>query len=451
MAVKSLVELCTIVCIQNIKDITDVGGAPYMVLRPILMKIDNAKQLRQIEEASPHLERDTGECWQRLIGREFRALSEKHKFEPRNPRSWHKVYEKYKRMDDEQKAEAQAKLKQALNKINSNKKANTSRVVDYDSHKLTRLPRDVRNGAGPRRTGPGGARAGDSSELRFSGGSRTKTNTPKSIIKKAYREAKEIRARNSLNTPTGQLASRPGQIAQAPKGMVQDMIHKARPAMGIRPPSARPDKRENPEVAEREARLRRLKGTPAKKEANYMDDDELDNELGLSADYEDEYHGSGVGGGGLNEDNLEELFDDPPAKPTATATKSSSHATKSTSTMSKKPASSTPASTATPITGAPLRKGPGVLARKFSGSALSLAPAPSSLSLKPASRSPTTSTSAASLPKHQTAPAAAKSPSSASPPPTTTAGASKPGPSSVLARKRKPADVFMRPKKAARR
>ncbi|KAI0537424.1 RNA polymerase II transcription factor SIII subunit A-domain-containing protein [Xylaria digitata] len=294
--VKSLVELCTAVCLRNIKDITDIGAIPYDIARPILLKIDNAVQLRRIEVNSPQLEGDTAECWKRLIARDFPVPYSKEQFAPNNPKSWHKIYAKYRRLDAESRQAAAEALQKAYKGIKAEKDHNGSKVVNYDSRTLPRLPRDVKPQVGIR---PKGRRnTPDQSELRFTGGSRTKTNTPKGLLKRAMREAKEISTRNRLNTLSSAMKVRPGQIVRAPVGMVQEKVHNARPLRGIRPPTHRPQSdAQRREIEDREARLRKAKETNLQKGGSYIMDEDLDD-----LDIEDE-----DGPTGLDVDDLEAL------------------------------------------------------------------------------------------------------------------------------------------------
>lgn len=291
MMVKSLVELCLAVCTRNIKDINDMGDIPFSLVRPIIMKIDNPVQLRKIEISSPHFEEETEELWRRFITRDFPVLSERHKFAPKNPRSWHKIYAKYQRLDIDGKRAAEEKLKNAYKEIKKEKDQTLSQVVTYDSRKLPRLPRDVKPQVGQRPKGP---RFGtDQSELRFTGGSRTKTNTPKSLLKRAMREAKEISSKNRLNTLAAtRVPSR--QIVRAPAGMVQEKINNARPLTGIRPPPTRLESSpRNREIEHREEALRKAKEAHLSKGGSYIEDEDLDDldiededgPVGLEVDY----------------------------------------------------------------------------------------------------------------------------------------------------------------------
>ncbi|KAI1123358.1 hypothetical protein F5Y10DRAFT_251951 [Nemania abortiva] len=297
--VKSLVELCTAVCLRNIKDIDNMGDIPCTLVRPMLLKIDNVAQLRQIELNSPHLEAETVECWKRFIERDFPVLYGRHQYAPSNPRSWHKIYNKYLKEDREAKRKAEEKLKNAFKEIKKEKDENVSRVVNYDSRKLPGLPRDrAQRGfrAKGSRFGP------DQSELRFTGGSRTKTNTPKNLLKRVMREAKEISKKNQLNTQAGAAQVRPRQIIRAPAGMVQEKINNARPLTGIRPPTRQlTSSAQSREMEDREARLRKAKETNRPKGGSYIDDDDLDD---LDIEGED-------GPIGLDIDDLEALDDEP--------------------------------------------------------------------------------------------------------------------------------------------
>ncbi|RWA13264.1 hypothetical protein EKO27_g1879 [Xylaria grammica] len=201
-------------------------------------------------------------------------------------------------MDAEAKQAAAERLKNAYKGIREEKDHNGSKVVNYDSRKLPRLPRDVRPQRGTRAKG---SRSGpDQSELRFTGGSRTKTNTPKGLLKRAMREAKEISSRNRLNTLSSAVQSRPGQIVRAPVGMVQEKVKSARPLTGIRPPTYRlkTDAHQR-EIEDREAQLRKAKETNSQKGGSYITDEDLD-DLDIDGEY---------GHVGLDVNDLEALAD----------------------------------------------------------------------------------------------------------------------------------------------
>lgn len=467
-------------------DVTDIGTMTYPTVRTILLQVNSARQLRQLEEASPQLEGDDAECWIRLIGRDFPVLSKRHNFAPKNPSSWHLIYARYERLEADQKREAEEKLKAAFAGIKKEKASNTSQIVDFDRRRLPHPPRDGRGGGGPRKPGMGSKRA-DESDLRFMGGTRTKTTTGQGILRKARREAREISARNRLATPTGLLPVRQGQIVSAPKAMVEDERIKAQPAIrgaggGVAVlRSGASELKRNREMEEREERLRRLKNASAaaaRKGATVVSDSDLEDEEGYGGrDQEDDGYESNDGGnglgGGLDADELENLFDE---KPTVTTTSKSTNtntanrnllapvkpSSKSTALLSStsKPNPSTATTTTTTSTikrSGILTNAPGstrmakpvtvTVSRPQSGSI-------STSNNKATSMSPTSSSSSTQQKKafsppassptkpyhHQSPPSGAGTASSASP-------ELKPQASTTMAaRKRKPVDIFMKPK-----
>lgn len=299
---------------DNPVDIRDIGSTPYSLVRPVLLRMDSAIQLRALEEASPHLQAEDGECWIRLIKKQFPALHEKHNFTPTRPELWHKVYNKYAKMNAQQKAEAAEKLRSAFAGINQKKAANTSEIMAFDRRRLP-LPKDSR---GPSdKKGPVGRRGGsnDTGELRFTGGSRTKVTTAQSLMRRVKREAREIHSRNKIGTPAGALRVRTGQIKSAPKGMVNEQRIKNQPTVKNQPATARyheEDERDRV-MEEREERLRKLKAGGKQpqlvSDSDLEDDDDEDDIFG-----ERSGRGDGGGGGFLDEDELEDLFDVAPSK-----------------------------------------------------------------------------------------------------------------------------------------
>lgn len=295
-----------------LQDIRDIGLSHYDLIRPILLRIDSATQLRAIEEASPHIEEHDEEVWLRLIKREFPTLHEKENLIPSRPQLWHRVYAKYARMDAKNKEEAAEKLRNAFGAIKAKKQANTSEIVTFDRRKLPQPPKDSRF-TGDKGKGSTGRRGGsnDTGELRFTSGTRTKVSTAQGLMRKVKREAREIHNRNKIAVPTGALRVNQGQIKHAPQALVNEHRIKSQPSMKIQPPTLR---RNFPgrgfggkSLDEVEARLRSIKSG---KQATIVSDSDLD-------DDDDDVFGDGGGNGGglLDEDDLEAMFDEQPSKP----------------------------------------------------------------------------------------------------------------------------------------
>ncbi|KAK8140224.1 RNA polymerase II transcription factor SIII subunit A [Apiospora sp. TS-2023a] len=281
---------------NKLEDIRDIGSAHYDLIRPILMRIDSATQLRAIEEASPHIEEHDEEVWLRLIKREFPTLHEKENLPDQC----------------EEQGRGRRETRNAFGAIKAKKAENKSEIVTFDRRKLPQPPKDSRF-TGDKGKGSTGRRGGsnDTGELRFTSGTRTKVSTAQGLMRKVKREAREIHNRNKIAVPTGALRVNKGQIKHAPQALVNEHRIKSQPSMKIQPPTLR---RSFPgrdfggkSLEEAEARLRSIKSG---KGPTIVSDSDLD-------DDDDDVFGDGDGGGAglLDEDDLEAMFDEQPSKP----------------------------------------------------------------------------------------------------------------------------------------
>lgn len=387
-------------------DIHDVGGAPYKILRPILMKVDTAEQLRELEEQSPHIQGDDAECWIRLIQRDFPIEYRKKQLQPSNPESWYKIYAKYQRLDEERKRSGLEKLNSDFKKINQQKASNTTTIANFDKKAFGKLPIKRVGGKGEA-VGSGG--------LRWGGGSRTKVTSAQSIIRKARREAGEVARRNKLSTPTGQLPVRQGQITKAPLGMRVEYEIKSLPAVQrIQAPQPRKKSGYEIEVKNVEKRLLAAKKgsgpTPT-----IISDDDLDVSSGEQ------------GSGGLDVDDLEGLFDGKkkPNKPSSMS--------------SNKSAASRPIKTASLNPLAKMKQG-----HAWRDKPVTIAPIEPPTP-KTASTTSRSSAGPSGRPKQSSPPASTTGTSSGS-------EQSKPRPRPMVGQKRKePPSIFMKPKPKSRR
>ncbi|KAL7932628.1 RNA polymerase II transcription factor SIII subunit A domain-containing protein [Trichoderma chlorosporum] len=219
--VKSLREIALMACLKNIRDIDNIGFLSYETVRDLLIKIDNAAQLRQIELNSPQIEGQTAEVWLKFIERDFPLESKTKAYQPRDPKKWYKVWEKYKNEHDAALQESENKLKSALAGLRQDKEKNTSKIVSGKA-----LPSSAKF-AIKRYTGP---REGSSNALTFGGGSRTKTANGASVMRKVRREVKEIaNIHGSLSRPIKAPSRRP-IVMKAPVAMVNDRKRAAQPA-----------------------------------------------------------------------------------------------------------------------------------------------------------------------------------------------------------------------------
>ncbi|KPM45462.1 hypothetical protein AK830_g1079 [Neonectria ditissima] len=403
MPVKSLMELATAACIKNIRELESVGDyLPYENVRHILLKIDNAHQLRQIELNSPQVDGETGEIWLKIIERQFPLEYKSKAYKPSNPKKWYRVWEKYKKDHDEALQESEAKLMNALAGLKENKVKNTSRIVD---RKL--LPR-----VGAPKRPWGASREGNTSTLAFARGSRTKTANGASVMRKVRREVKEIASiHGTLSRPVKGPAAltRP---SKAPAAMLNDYRRAAQPVFRATPRVSQPSSA----VIEHEERATFLSDS---------DEDEDDDEL-------------------FDED------EQPPARapaPKPFGKASAASLLKKRQTPQSGPSSNTPPTKSQPsssTSSAPrTTKRPGILSNNYKSSTTktqtTTASAASPSKPAPSSESPRIPQQ---LPRAQNSPPPAPNPGSSSPPPVPAAQTAPP-------RKRKAVDIFMKRKKRA--
>lgn len=266
MVVKSLMDLASAACIKHIRHLDSVGDyLPYENVRHILLRVENAHQLRRIELNSPQLQGRTGEIWLKLIEREFPIEYRSKGYKPQDPSKWYKVWERYKKDHDASVEESASKLKNAFMGLKQDKEQNTSRIVEK---KL--LPRSA---AGPKRGGP---RDHTRTNLAFASGSRTKTMSGAGVMRKVRREVKEMATiHGSLSTGIrGPL--RHAEVKKAPPGLVGAYKRAAKPSH--EPPRRAPVPQVSSVVKDHEAR------------ATFISDSEGDDDDGDLFDEPDSPH-----------------------------------------------------------------------------------------------------------------------------------------------------------------
>ncbi|OAA64931.1 RNA polymerase II transcription factor SIII (Elongin) subunit A [Cordyceps fumosorosea ARSEF 2679] len=254
MTPKSLHEMATAVATKNIRSIVSVGYMSYPSVRHILAKIEDARQLRQIELNCPQLQGETAELWLRLIERDFPLELRAHAYMPKHADRWFKVWERYKADHDRSLHASEEQLRAALSGLREDKEGKKSRIVEGRF-----LPSDATR---PRRR-PLGPKDGSTSVLSFGGGSRTKTLTGAGVMRKARREAREVRniqgaLSRSVVAPIRLLEkqhlttrSPAATISQPPPGMVREHRIAAQPA--YRTPEAEASEKRAEELARKRA------------------------------------------------------------------------------------------------------------------------------------------------------------------------------------------------------
>ncbi|KAK1658603.1 RNA polymerase II transcription factor SIII subunit A [Colletotrichum godetiae] len=235
---KSLAELCIAMCQRHITELSSVGNGDvlqYHHVRDILLRVINPAQLREIELNSPFIQGETSELWLRLIKKEFPSESHEKNYAPKNPSKWYKIYERYAEERREAQQQAEAELLARVQGLRQKKDNNVSRIVDP---KLARfLPKPPKTGR-TFSTQPRGKKELPST-LSWAAGSRMKTTTGASVMKKARREAKEIKGiRSTMAVPTGMI--RAPRLKQAPPSMAAEHRISSQPIFRPTSTSSRP-------------------------------------------------------------------------------------------------------------------------------------------------------------------------------------------------------------------
>ncbi|KAG5996305.1 hypothetical protein E4U54_002618 [Claviceps lovelessii] len=424
MPPKSLFDLATAACVKNLKGLESIGDfLPYEAVRHILLKIESAPQLRQIELNSPQIKGHTGEIWLKLIERDFPLEYKNKAYKPQDPDHWYRVWEKYKKAHDRAIQESEDKLKNALAGLRQDKEKNTSRIIE---RKL--LPKTLRLASGKKLYS--GHRDAHSNALTFNAGSRTKTNNGASVMRKVRREVREIATIHGslskpIRAPTRQ--SLQTQLSKAPAAMVNDYQRASQPQYRSRTAFS-PEARSA--LVEHEERATFISDSEDDEDGDDIFDDEMPKAPSRSV---------------------------PKSKPVIHAS-STSHLKKASDSSSQATPPTSRASTPSTASSSPKKASGGLLSNKFRGAVRKVAgkSSPSSRSSPlpppppppppPTTTTTTTKTVATAKPARQ--PEVAKTthvgPTRASSPPAADSGAAPVPPSDSLPRKRKAVDIFMR-------
>lgn len=129
MPAPSLSAMAQNAAIRNISSITDISDLPYHAVEPILRRIDNPQQLREVEVNCPHIAESSGPLWNAFIKRDV-SNSDRKMIYPKDPRSWWKVYRKMVRQEEAEKAEAEEGLKRAMMGLQEAKGSNETKIVN---------------------------------------------------------------------------------------------------------------------------------------------------------------------------------------------------------------------------------------------------------------------------------------------------------------------------------
>jgi elongin-A len=214
---------------------------PYQYLPAILKAVKTPAQLHELELNSDDIYDETEASWKRFIQKDFRALSAQHNYVPNNRKSWHKVYDRYKKLTEAQIAAATEKMMQDFAARDQQMHSRTSTIISCEKSNRLR-PSKVKPGFAPPR----------------------EKNT---LFRKVKKEVRLEASRFNLRTPTGKLHVPSGQVKSAPKSKLEEVRIASQPsfleAQSIRPARLRGSVKSfaDREHEMREARLLRIKNS----------------------------------------------------------------------------------------------------------------------------------------------------------------------------------------------
>lgn len=202
MPVDSLLDMSLRACTKITKRITDIGGLPYSVARPFLLKVDSPEQLHTLEQNCEQIVGHDAEIWLALIRRDIPNWESK-KHEPKDPKDWWEVYRNLKQEALLEMDAGADKLKAALNDKNDKQLAEIKPLKALAKPRGPNLQARVAYGYQSGRTGSKG-----SSKL--------------GVLEKIKKEAREAKAARAIAEQ--QMKRRMATtVTRAPAQFVQDL------------------------------------------------------------------------------------------------------------------------------------------------------------------------------------------------------------------------------------
>ncbi|KAK0667601.1 hypothetical protein QBC41DRAFT_278631 [Cercophora samala] len=265
---RSLLDMALEVAIRNIQKISSFGDMPGHLLQPILRAVKTAEHLHQLEqEADESIYEISASHWKHLIQRDFKTLAAQYGWEPKDPKSWYKVYKKYETVHTQQIEEATDAFKKKMEDVNGQRTSRQAKIISVPESRRLPLHYSQR-------------------QREASKGSHwsSQPRPKKTFIAKAKRQVAAETNRLKLNSPANRMPVRQSQITQAPIAMQNDARIKRQfdvAATIVNAPirKASDTTASDRERKERENRLLSIKGKGPAKPANVISfsDDEDNN------------------------------------------------------------------------------------------------------------------------------------------------------------------------------
>lgn len=131
-AVTSLFEMCIKVLQENLDYITETGGVPFDIMRPVLEKA-RPEQLQEIEYYNPYLLEESDVLWESHVKKKFRARKRDEM------ETWREMFERCEKEDEEKLNRLTKNIKKSQEKAVS--EVQKTRLAFVDT--MVKPPRNV--------------------------------------------------------------------------------------------------------------------------------------------------------------------------------------------------------------------------------------------------------------------------------------------------------------------
>lgn len=222
--------------IRNLSSLQDVGDVPYDLIKPALRKIVDPQQLRNIEIASPHIADADAELWQAMIKRDIPNWKEKM-VEPKNPRSWWKVYRKLYREEKAAEEAQEAQLREVLEGKKKEKEESQATMLNTFVQQRFKQKAMVDGAINPKAGSYGFERVGSVANAKKNGNKNIISALRKASIKPPHfktpankPQGAEVQQRmwqTPVDTPPAKRKEKPNLLYRGPPKTVQAMTQSA--------------------------------------------------------------------------------------------------------------------------------------------------------------------------------------------------------------------------------
>ncbi|KAK4659065.1 hypothetical protein QC762_107000 [Podospora pseudocomata] len=204
---RPLLDMALDVAIRNIQDIPSLGDMPTHLLQPVLRAVKTAEHLHTLEqETDERIYEVSPSHWKHLIERDFKTLAAQYSWQPKDPKSWYKVYKKYETVYNQQLEEATNAFMKKMEDVNGQRSSRQAKIISVPESRRLPLHYSQRQREGPK--------AGHWS---------SQPRPKKTFIAKAKRQVAAETSRLKLSNPAGRIPVRQSQIRQAPIAMQNDV------------------------------------------------------------------------------------------------------------------------------------------------------------------------------------------------------------------------------------